>query len=56
MILNFERFKNLRAMQYKCIIFINQAPNNEYDANKNTTDLFLLALIDLNQFFTLRTT
>jgi len=41
MILNFERFKNLTAMQYKCTIVINQAPNNEYDANKNTTDLFL---------------
>jgi len=40
-------------MQYKCTVVINQAPNNEYDANKNTTDLFVLALIDLNQFFTL---
>ena len=56
MILNFERFKNLRAMQYKCTIVTNQAPNNEYDANKNTTDFFLWVLIDLNQFFTLRTT
>ncbi len=41
-------------MQYKCTVVINQAPNNEYDANKNTTDLFLWGLIDFNQFFILR--
>ena len=41
MILNFEGFKNLRAMQYKCTIIKNQAPNNEYDANKITKGLLL---------------
>ena len=55
-ILNFERFKNLRAVQFTCTIIKNQAANNEYDANKNTKDLFLWVLIDHNQFFTLRTT
>jgi len=37
--LNFEGFKNLKAVQYKCTIVINQAPNNEYDAKKNYYEL-----------------